>query len=225
MKKIFNSKYYFIVWAVLLAAYNILAFLITKKETRLAPFWISYGFIMFGFVANFISALLDFPDNDKLNPLTTFSFTYVVACQLASIIYIIIPNAYIVAVLIPYIVLTTCYIVLMIFSMKSMTKEEVKVECNCQVGNMHDLIDFFKELKEASADLAVRNALNDLSHYIMSASVSDKNNQEIIDIENRIFEYANFVKKNVEQNEVGNIFNNINNVRRLVKERELKLRK
>lgn len=225
MKKIFNSKYYFIIWAVLLATYNLLVFLLTNNETRQAAFWISYGFIMFGFITNFISALLDFPDNDKLNPLTTFSFTYVVVAALVSIIYLIIPNAHFISALVPYIVLTAIYIILMVFSMKTMSKPNNQIECTCEVCNMHDLIDFFKELKEASSNLAVRNALNDLSHYIMSASVSDKNNQEVIEIENRIFEYSRFVKKNVEQDELGNIFNNINNVRRLVKEREIKLRK
>ena len=230
MKKIFNSKYYFIVWAVLLALYNVVAFLVTSKETRLLAFWVSYGFVMAGFIVNLLSALLDFPDDDKLNPFTTFSFTFVVVCQLAGIIYVLIPTAPAVDVIIPYAVLTAVYVILMVFSFKTLKQTEVKHTASVQTttaitGNMHDLIDFFKELKESSQDLAVRNALNDLSHYIMSSSVSDKMNEEVNALEKRIFEYADFIKKNVEKNEIGNIFNNIDNVKRLVKEREFKLRK
>lgn len=224
MKKIFNSKYYFIVWAVLLALYNVIVFLITSEETRLTAFWVSYGFVMGGFAANVVSALLDFPDNEKLNPLTSFSFTFVVVCQLVNIIFLIVPTAPFVAVFIPYIILTAIYIILMVFSMKTMNHVAANPQKTREIFNMSDLVEYFKELKELASDVAVRNALNDLSHYIMSASVCEKENEEVNNLEKRIFEYSSFIKKNVERNEITNIFNNIDNVRKLVKERELKIR-
>ena len=49
-------------------------------------------------------------------------------------------------------------------------------------------------------------------------------NKEIEEIEKQIFEYASFIRKNVERDEVSNIFYNIDKVKKLIKERDLKIK-
>lgn len=100
MKKIFKS--YAIIWAVLLALYNLTVFLVKPIIPSYAinydaRFWISWGVVIATFVGQLVCAktAFDVKNNEKLFlniPLVTQSYTALIAATVVSSTLMLIPN-------------------------------------------------------------------------------------------------------------------------------------
>lgn len=99
MKK--NFKLYVIVWAILLAVYNLLVFLVKPLPGYTvvydARFWIAWGIVIASFIGQLVCANIAFNSKSKeklfLNiPLITVSFSALVVSVIAGSILMLIPN-------------------------------------------------------------------------------------------------------------------------------------
>ena len=220
MQKGIAKKYYALVWLLDVALFNVLVFLLVKSENRLDAFWTSYSFITIGFLLNLASFYLVKPNSERINPLTTFSLIYTVVALIYGIIMFFIPSAPFLVAFIPLLVMLVVFSIMGVFGVMNLEMIKSNPQKTPVVFTMSELVEYLQETQKLSSDVAVRNKINDLAYFAMSARVSSEENKELEDVEKQIYEYATFIRKNVERNEITNVFNNIEKVRKLIKERE-----
>lgn len=222
MKKHLSLYYYLAIWAVIVGLFNALLFIIDKN--RNAAFWLTYGFVMGSFVINLIGFMIAPRNKQRTNAITTLCFMYAIICLLSGIIFFIFPNIYVTVIICVYLVLTALFIVLLVFGMMNQKQISANPQKQKELFNMSQLITYLQDIQKISTNVAVRNGINDLVNFAMGATPNDKELKAVEDIEKQIYEYSSFIKKNVERDEVNNVFYNIDKVKNLLKEREAKLR-
>ena len=222
MSKNSGKKYYAIILLVVVLLFNLVLFLTVKPDNRKIAFWTCYGFMMGSFVLNALSFYIAPKNSERLNPLTTFSFIYCAIVFVFSFIIFFIPNTPFLVCFLPLVILLAVFIILGLFGAMNLEQIKSNPQRTKEIFTMSYLVEYLQELKSSATDVAVRNKINDLAHFIMGASQTDEENEAALAIEKQIFEYATFIKKNVENDEINNVFNNIDKVRKLVKERETK---
>lgn len=222
MKKNIGNKYYIIILSVIVILFNLLLFLLVKAENRKIAFWTCYGFTMFSFVLNLLAYFIPSKNSERLNPLTTFSFVNSIVTFVFSFVIFFIPKTPFLVAFIPLVIILVVFIILGVFGAMNLEQIKANPQKRQEIFTMSYLVEYLQDLKNIATDVAVRNKINDLAHFIMGASATDEENEEALVIEKQIFEYATFIKKNVENDEINNVFNNIEKVRKLVKERETK---
>lgn len=223
MKKRFESKYYILIWATLVAIVNVILFLSIKAENRQTAFWVSYGFIMGAFLCNLVGFLVTPRNSERINTVTTFSFVFLVVCILIGIIFFFLPKAKFIVVFLPYFIVTGLFIIMIVFGAMNQAWIKNNPQKLPEIFTMEQLVSYLQNLQNKCTDVAVRNGINELATLAMNALPNEAHKTEVEMIEKQIFEYTTFLRKNVEQGEITNIFHNIEKVKKLFKEREDKL--
>lgn len=220
MKKLITNKYYILLWAVVVGALNAIIFLTIKSKNRQAAFWVTYGFLMGAFVLNLVSALLFKANSENIYAPTTFTFYFIGISLVVFIIFLIFPTASFLWPLIPLIIFLAMFLILYIFG--AMNQEWIKKnpQKRPEIFNMTQLVTYLTELQTICKDVAVRNNLNELTNVAMNALPNQDNKPAVEAKEKQIFEYAGFLRKNVERDQITNVFNNIERIKKLLKERE-----
>ena len=222
MKKHLSLYYYLAIWAVVVGLFNALLFIIDKNHTT--TFWVTYGFVMGSFVMNLVGFMIAPRNKQRINTVTTFCFMYAVVCLLSGIIFFIFPKVPVAVIICVYLVFTAAFVILLVFGMMNQTQIKENPQKQQEVFDMSQLVTYLQDIQKLSTNVAVRNGINDLVNFAMGATTNIKELPEVEEVEKQIFEYASFIKKNVEHDEVNNVFYNIDRVKKLLKEREAKLR-
>lgn len=223
MKKNLSLCYYLVIWAVVVGIFNILLFVLDHNHNT--TFWLTYAFVMTSFVANLIGFMVTPRNKQRINSITTFCFIYAIITLITGLVFFIIGDANIPTIICVFVCITGVFIVLNVFGLKN--QNDIKEKTNEPkdiITDMSNLVNYLQDIQKQSDNVALRNSINDLVNFVMGAT-PNKNNLESVElIEKQIFEYSTFIKKNVELDEVNNVFYNIEKVKKLLKERETKLR-
>lgn len=223
MKKNLSLCYYLVIWAVVVGVFNILLFILDKNHN--SEFWVTYSFVMVSFVINLIGFMVTPRQKQRINSITTFCFIYALVSLIAGIIFFIIGNANIAIIISIFVVIAGIFIILNVFGTINQKQiKEYNVENKMTIADMSSLVTYLQDIQKNSDNVAIRNSINDLVNFVMGATPNKNNLEEVESIEKQIFEYSTFIKKNVQQDEVNNVFYNIDKVKQLLKEREAKLR-
>lgn len=223
MKAKFN-KYFILVWFIITIAYNAILFLLfshfSKESLKSTNFWMLYGCMMFALllwlVLGCISKTTKF---GGLSPINAFIYPYVVVVFImTTIMFLFVSKIMLVFIIVPMVILTAILAILTVFS--SMNEQQIKENPQriVEIFNVENLKEFFENLSAVSSS-ELNLILSDLAMECENL-VSASDDKDIVNIEKRMYEYAMFIKKNIEKDEQLNIYNNINKFRELLKERE-----
>lgn len=164
MKK--NFKFYIIIWAVLLAIYNLTVFLVKPNVPGYvinydARFWISWGVIIATFIGQLICAKIAFDskNNEKLFlniPLITQSYTALIVAMIVGSILMLIPDcpAWIAAIV--------CTVVL-VFSVISIVKAKAATDIVSDIDDKVKANTLFIKSLIIDAESLISRAKNEAS--------------------------------------------------------------
>ena len=226
MKNLLNNKYYIVIWSVIVGLFNAVLFLTTNRSHyELSSFWIAYGFIMFAFVFQLVTHVLLRNTNESQGieiPSTMVSLYLIVVVALGSILLglsKVIGNKW----LVPFIILlvvTAIFIIAFVFGL--MNKEHIKNNPQ-KIQVVFDFAGFIQllyDLLDKVDNPQVRSQISKILELAEDTSSLNSDKPRFKDVEKQIFEYAYFLSKNVERNEIQNIYNNINKLEKLLLERK-----
>ncbi|MFA6595843.1 MAG: hypothetical protein WCT00_05960, partial [Bacilli bacterium] len=97
-------------------------------------------------------------------------------------------------------------------------REEAKKPYMQNIKDVHQVLE---SLSTKATDAAVKRALDEL--VILAEGMDISVNPDVVKLDERIAEYVQFVHKNLERNEMKNLFYNIDRVKNLLTEREKKV--
>lgn len=223
MRKLFENRYFLIIWGVVVAAFNAILFLSLatwKQEAfELAAFWGLYASVMLAFVAVLLISLLHKKNNYEQSILMTLVAPLAtVAILVGIILFFCIDKIDLMFILIPYIIVFAFMIIAFVFGhmyQNHLDNIEVKVT---KVVDINGLINFLSELQNTTND---SNIISVLDNLIAKASLSvlDPNNSELKALEKRIFEYALFIEKDIKNNAFNNFLMNAEKMEKLLDQR------
>lgn len=223
MKKFLASKYFLVISSVIILVFNAVLFLsvATWKDElfELASFWALYASVMVMFVA---LLLLGVFTNKNIKGQNLFS-TLVLPVSLLGIIlgiilFFFVAKLKLAIVLIPYIIFVGIIAVGFITGVvyqNHLDNLEVKVT---KVIDMNGLIEFLINLQNKSRDTNVKTVLSKLIEKA-SFQVKDEENVELKNIEKRIFEYALFIEKDINNDAFNNFLMNAEKLEKLLDKR------
>jgi hypothetical protein len=223
MRKLFENRYFLIIWGVVVAAFNAVLFLSVatwKQEAfELAAFWGLYACVMLAFVSVLLICLLHKKNNYEQSILMTLVAPLAtVAILVGIILFFCIDKIDLMFILIPYIIVFAFMIIAFAFGhmyQNHLDNIEVKVT---KVVDINGLINFLSELQNTTND---SNIISVLDNLIAKASLSvlDPNNSELKALEKRIFEYALFIEKDIKNNAFNNFLMNAEKMEKLLDQR------
>lgn len=217
------GKYFIMIWLVVIAVYNATLFLLVNQFSKNfltnGNFWVIYGCMMFAFILWFIIGILD--KNTKfggLSPMSIFIYPYIVVIFIMTTIMFFFTNKIIlIAIILPMILITGILAILTIFARMNKKQIENNPQRIPDIFNVENLEEYFKNLANLSKNL--ENELLDLAIECEGLTTVQKN-EDIANLDTRLFEYAAFIKQNALRNEDLNIYNNIKRFKDLLQERE-----
>lgn len=223
MKKNLSLCYYLVIWAVVVGIFNILLFILDHNHN--GTFWLTYSFVMISFVINLVGFMFTPRNKQRINSITTFCFIYALIVLITSIIFFIIGDVNLSVIIAVFVAITGVFTLFTVLGLKNQNQiKEIVKENPALITDMSNLVNYLQDIKKQSDNVAIRNSINDLVNFVMGSTPNKKNLESVELIEKQIFEYSTFIKKNVELDEVNNVFYNIEKVKKLLKERETKLR-
>ena len=223
MKKILDNKYFIIIWGIVLAAFNGVLFLSIatwKKEAfELAAFWGLYASVMLSFVAVLLICLLSKKNKQEQSILVTLVGPLaIVGILVGTILFFSIDKIELVYILIPYIIVFAIMIIAFVFGhMYNSHLDNIEVKVT-KVIDMDGLIVFLANLQSLTSDANVIKVLNNLINKA-SLVVKNPDDSELKKLENRIFECALFVEKDLKENNFNNFLMNAERMEKLLEQR------
>lgn len=224
MKK--NFKFYLLAWILLLAIFNIVAFVTPSWQTleKYTPsFWIGYSFITVSFIGQLVCAVYVFKEKDarkQFYKISLFTASYIglAISFVVGIVFMIVP-------ILPYwIGAIVCPLILslnVIAVLKAKVAADIVSEIDDKIEKKRMFIDEMKHLSEdllfrADTDQVKRacKEVNDAFRYSDPISV-----KELSDIENEILESFESLKQAVRENDTEAVLNKKNELLALIAER------
>lgn len=221
MKKFGSKKYFLAVILTFLLLFNVLLFLLTKKSNRNDAFWVAYGFVMFSFVALFITSFVSKEGKTGIafiHPALTVVGLYLLIVFFLALIVFFIPSISLKTVLVMMILVTGISLVVYFFAL--MNRDLIKRESikSTMMFKITDVYPVLEKIKNSSSDVTLKQQLDEMMALALNAIEVESDN--ILVLDKRIFEYVQFVEKNVRRGEMNNVYHNLNKVKELFKLRE-----
>lgn len=214
MKKVFSNKYFLVILFIVLALFNAVLFLLVNSFNKdllsVSSFWSLYGFITLLFI---IIGILTFVNNNKFKEQNLFVMLVfplsIIGILVGFVLFFFVQHIHLVLIIVPYLILIALILigfVLSVYYHKSTNHIKIKT---VEIISMSGFQNYLKELIDYNSNPVIDEVLNKLldKSYI---DVKDINNLELKSVEKRIFEYALFIKKDIEEDSVNNfLFNAI----------------
>ncbi len=223
MKKVFSNKYFLLIWLTVVAIFNAVLFLIVNQFNqellKLTSFWVLYGCVMLFFV---IIGSLAFIYNRHETNQSLFTILVIpaslIAILLGIILFFFVEHILSVIIIVIYVILLG--FVVMGFILGGMYQSHLNnvPKKTVEVISMNGLKAYLNELMNGSAN----NAVNEMLEHLLdktNISVQNPDNEELKALEKRIFEYALFLKRAIDNNSVNNFLFNAEKMEKLLEQR------
>lgn len=225
MKKLFANKYFLLILLTVVAVFNLILFLLVNQFNQellqLPSFWVLYGFVMFFFIIIGGLRLINF--NQKHNQDNTLMIIVVPTCLIAVILGIVlfffvehILTTIIIVIYVLLIGLALIGIILTFLHQSQLKKFQPK---EIEVISMSGLKDYLYQLMNLPHCNSVISERLLILIEKANLVVKNPNLEAVKRIEKRIFEYASFLKKDIDNNSVNNFLFNAERIEKLLEKR------
>ncbi|MCM1513667.1 MAG: hypothetical protein NC090_01600 [Anaeroplasma bactoclasticum] len=217
------NQLFIVIWAVILLVYNVVLFLLVnqfKRELFDKPaFWVNYAWMMIAFLIWLgVELIAKSTKKGNLRPLTATIYPFLAVSFLAtSILYFFVMNIVLIGIIIPMIIVIGLFAVCYCLASVQTTVLEQSTKPSKGLLRVEDLSIYFSEIEQCTTDNTQR-ALHHLTILCRDLHSVEKG-EEVKQLEKRIYEYASFIEKDVQQGEDSNVYLHIEKVEQLLKER------
>lgn len=221
--KLSFKKHFLLIGIILTIVYNAVLFLIfslvDKEAFKTFNFWLIYACMMIAIIAWFIVALLcKTTKMGTLNYLQTVTAPYTAFIFLfTTIMFFVNKKVSYIVILVIFIILTGLYLCLLVVGNLSYKNTETNPAKIITITKVEQLSNYFGEIL-SFYNGAFQEEIASLQTSCEMLS-TDLDNEELVKIDKRLFEYATFINKNAVNNEENNINANIMKFKELLKER------
>lgn len=217
------NQLFIVIWAVILLVYNAVLFLLVnqlKKELFDKPaFWVNYAWMMIAFLIWLgVELITKSTKKGNLRPLTAMIYPFLAVSFLAtSILYFFVMNIVLIGIIIPMIIVIGLFVICYCLASVQTTVLEQSTKSSKGLLRVEDLSIYFSEIEQYTTDNTQR-ALHHLTILCRDLHSVEKG-EEVRQLEKRIYEYASFIEKDIQQGEDSNVYLHIEKVEQLLKER------
>lgn len=203
-----NNKYFALIWATIVIGYNSILFLLaatlSKEVFKATAFWVLYAWMMSAFIIWLLAGIFEI---GNLKFLTTFTYPYIaIVFVLTTILYFQATRIdKVTFLIIPMIFFSVILLIIMFLGMLNKKNVEKNSQQLTDIRNVEELSVFFMEISKKSKG-NFKEIVDDLAIKCQGLTSSNDENTKILD--QRLIEYATFIKKNA-LNEEANIENNV----------------
>lgn len=222
MKQKFNS-FYIAIWAVIVLVYHAVLFLLVnqlKKELFEQPvFWVNYAWMMIAFVIWLVAeCIAKSTKKGNLRPLTAVVYPFVAVSFLATtILYFFAMKVVLIGVVIPMIIVVGLFVIGYCLASVQVVALAQSPSPSKGLLRVEELANYFSEIEQSATD-QTQKALHHLTILCRDLHSVEKG-EEVKELEKRIYEYASFIKHDIQQGESTNVYLHIEKVEQLLKER------
>lgn len=217
------NKMFIAIWAVIVLVYNAVLFLLVndlKKELfDKSTFWVNYVWMMIAFLIWLVIELIaKSTKKGNLRPLTIVVYPFVILSFLITfVLYFFIMKVSFIAIFIPMIIIIGIFVICLFLA----NVQTIALAHAPKQGNMllcvEELAVYFGEIEQCVSD-QTQKKLHRLTILCRDLHSVEKG-EEVKNLEKRIYEYASFIKKDIDQGEESNVYLHIEKVEQLLKER------
>ncbi|MCM1260161.1 MAG: hypothetical protein NC182_04390 [Prevotella sp.] len=217
------NQFWIVIWTIILLVYNAVLFLLVnqlKKELFDKPaFWVNYAWMMIAFLIWLVVELIaKSTQKGNLRPLTVVVYPFLAVSFLTtSILYFFAMNIVLIGIIIPMIMIIGLFIIGYCLASVQTTVLERSTKSSKGFLRVEDLTSYFSEIEQYTSDKTQR-ALHHLTILCRDLHSVEKG-EEVKQLEKRIYEYASFIEKDIQQGEDSNVYLHIEKLEQLLKER------
>lgn len=217
------NKTFIAVWVVIVLVYNAVLFLLVnqlKEELFDKPaFWVNYAWMMIALLIWLGVELIAKPTKKgNLRPVTAIVYPFLAVSFLGTcILYFFAMNMVLIGVVIPMVIVIGLFVICYCLANVQKTVLEQSSKPSKGILRVEDLATYFSEIEQYATDKTQR-ALHHLTILCRDLHSVEKG-EEVKNLEKRIYEYASFIEKGIQQGEDSNVFLHIEKVEQLLKER------
>lgn len=225
MKKLFANKYFLLILLTVIVTFNLILFLLVNQFNQellqSGSFWVLYGFVMVFFIIIGGLRLINF--NQKYNQDNTLMFLVVPTCLIAVILGVIlfffVEHILTTIIVVIYALLLGLVLIGIILTLLHQSQLKNFQPKEIEIISMSGLKDYLYQLMNLPH---CNNVISErLLTLIEKANlvVKNPNLDAVKKIEKRIFEYATFIKKDIDNNSVNNFLFNAERIEKLLEQR------
>lgn len=227
MKKLASLKYKLITWGIFVVAYSAIVFIIAgnSKDGVDRSVVTTYILMMIPLIFLLISFFIDSSSKrlgaiNAVNAPSTVSLMFVVLMFIiTTILYFFNITKIMVFVIVVYIFLTAIFAILFALSLRQ--KELINETPNKipDLVNMNNLTTYLRELFDKVVEPTTKSSLDELIEMSSIQEGYHGDSEDIAMVEKSIYEYAGYLKKNINRGEYANAYNNISKIKDLLNKR------
>lgn len=213
-----NKKYFALIWATIVIAYNSILFLLvatlSKDVFKTTTFWVLYVWMMSALIIWLLAGIFE---GGNLKFLTTFTYPYIaIVFVLTTILYFYATKIDKVAfIIIPMIFFSAILLIIMLLGMLNKKIVKNNSQQSIHIKKVEELSAFFMEISK-NCNGYFKEIVDDLAIKCQSLTSCSDEKAKILD--QRLIEYAGYIKKNA-INEEMNIENNVKKFENILMER------
>lgn len=217
------NKMFIVMWAVIVLVYNAVLFLLVnqlEKELFNKPaFWVNYAWMMVALIIWLVVELTTKSTRKgNLRPLTTVVYPFVgVSFLITLVLYFFAMKIVLIGIVIPMIIMIGIFVVCLCLAKVQTTALVQESKQAKELFQVEDLATYFSEIEQRATN-QTQKALHHLTILCRDLHSVEKG-EEVKHLEKRIYEYASFIKKDIDQGEDSNVYLHIEKVEQLLKER------
>ncbi len=228
MKKIASLKYFLISWLIGVIAYSAIVFIVadnTKRGIDKCTI-ITYAMMMFALLILLISWFVDKRKSvpgaiNAVNPISSAALYFTtIIFALTTILYFINYHKFIWLILVAFILLLAIFMIYAVISLRQLELINENPNKIPELTNIHQLASYLRSIFDMVSEPTTKKQIEELINLATTIDdLDDKDSEDIAIVEKSIFEYAGYLKRNINRSEYANAYNNIERLKTLLNRR------
>lgn len=228
MKKITSLKYFLICWLIGVIAYSAIVFIVADQTKRGIDkcIIITYAIMMSALLILLISCFIDrrkfVPGAiDAVKPISSAALYFTtVIFAITTVLYFINYSKFIWLIIVIFILFLAVFLIYAVISHRQLELINENPNKIPELTNIHQLASYLRSIFDMVTEPTTKKQVEELINLATTIDdLDDKDSEDITSVEKSIFEYAGYLKRNINRSEYANAYNNIEKLKTLLNRR------
>lgn len=227
MKKIASLKYKLIIWFIGVIAYSVIVFVLASQSKRGIDKSIitTYIFMMIPLIFLLVSMFTSgnkkvFGRISAINaPSSMCLYFSIITFVFTTILYFFNYSKIIVTIILVYVLLVSIFLIFFVISLRQNELIDENPNKIPELTNINQLTTYLRKIFDKVVEPSTKSLLDELIELSSIQEEVFSHVEDIETVEKSIFEYASYLKRNIDRGEYANAYNNINKIKELLNKR------